>query len=324
MVGGTEVGQYGDTTVRAVEDFQAARGLRATGSCDTATWLALVEASWRLGDRLLHLSAPNMRGDDVSELQGALARLGFDCGRVDGILGPATVHALTDFQRNCGLPADSVCGPDTVRALDMLTRQSGSGPGVATLRELESLTSARRTLGDLRIVIGQFGGLSALTRQLARALRQRSATVAPTDEPDASAQAATANRFAATVYVGFEARAEPTSTVCYYAVPTFESVGGRSLAEALRRDLAGGGIDVGVHGMRLPVLRETRMPAVLCTIGPVQRVIDATPSIVECAVRALETWADSPLTTPDTYPPTHPPTNPPTHPPTNPDTHRDT
>lgn len=254
-----------------------------------------MEASWRLGDRLLHLSAPNMRGDDVSELQSALGRLGFDCGRVDGILGPATTRAVAEFQRNCGLPADSVCGPDTVRALDVLTRQSGTGPGVAALRELESLTSSRRTLGDLRVVIGQFGGLSALTRQLARALRHRSATVAPTDEPDASAQAATANRFAATVYVGFESRAEPTSTICYYAVPTFESVGGRSLAEAMRRDLGGVGIAATVHGMRLPVLRETRMPAVLCTLGPVQQVIDATPSIVGAVVRALEAWADSPL-----------------------------
>ncbi|MEX2626794.1 MAG: peptidoglycan-binding domain-containing protein [Ilumatobacteraceae bacterium] len=258
-----------------------------------------MEASWHLGDRLLHLTAPNMRGDDVSELQSALARLGFDCGRVDGILGPATTRALADFQRNCGLPPDSVCGPDSVRALQVLTRQSGTGPGVTALRELESLTAARRTLGDLRIVIGQFGGLSGLTRQLARALRQRSATVAPTDEPDAAAQAAAANRLAATVYVGFEARTEPASTICYYAVPTFESVGGRSLAEVLRRDLARVDLDVTVHGMRLAVLRETRMPAVLCTFGPVQRVVDATPAIVDAVVHALEGWADSPLTVPD-------------------------
>lgn len=298
------MGHYGDATVRAVEEFQSARGLRASGTCDTATWLALVEASWRLGDRLLHLSAPNMRGDDVSELQSALGRLGFDCGRVDGILGPATTQALAEFQRNCGLPADSVCGPDTVRALDVLTRQSGSGPGVATLRELEALTAARRSLGDLRIVIGQFGGLSELSRQLARALRQRRATVAPTDEPDASAQAAAANRFAATVYVGFEARAEPTATIYYYAVPTFESVGGRSLAQTLRHDLVAADVDATVHGMRLPVLRETRMPAVLCTIGPVQRVIDATPSIVEAVVHALEVWADSPLSGTDAGTPT--------------------
>jgi N-acetylmuramoyl-L-alanine amidase len=80
-----------------VTEFQQARGLHASGQCDDATWTALVEASYRLGDRTLLLTAPNMRGDDVAELQSILARLGFDCGRVDGILGPSTTRALEDF-----------------------------------------------------------------------------------------------------------------------------------------------------------------------------------------------------------------------------------
>lgn len=244
------------------------------------------------------LSVPNLRGDDVAELQSALGRLGFDCGRVDGILGPDTSAAVADFQRNCGLPTDSVCGPDTVRALGVLARQSGSGPGVAALRELEVLTSTRRTLADLRIVVGQFGGLSALVRQLTRALRLRGATVTPTDEPDASAQAAAANRFAATVYLGFEASSEPVAQVSYYAVPSFESVGGRSLAVAMERTFDSSGLELVLQGARLPVLRETRMPAVLCRVGPVQRVIDATPSVVEAVVEALERWAESPLGAP--------------------------
>lgn len=275
--------------------FQQARGLRDSGMCDRATWTALVEASWRLGDRLLHLSAPNMRGDDVSELQAVLGRLGFDCGRVDGILGPTTVRALNDFQRNCGLPVDGVCGPDTVRALELLARQSGSGPGVAALRELESLASVPRTVPDLRVVVGQFGGLSALVRQISRALRHRGAQVTPTDEPDASVQAAVANRFAATVYVGFEARSDGASSICYYAVPGFESVGGHSLADRLHHHLGTLDIATTVSGMRLPVLRETRMPAVLCSMGPVRRIVDATPLVVEAVVASLESWAASPL-----------------------------
>lgn len=280
--------------------FQQARGLRATGACDRATWTALVEASWRLGDRLLHLAAPNMRGDDVSDLQAVLCRLGFDCGRVDGILGSATVRALSDFQRNCGLPVDGVCGPDTVRALDLLARQSGSGPGVAALREVETLSTARRTLPDLRVVIGQFGGLSALARQTSRALRLRGAQVTPTDEPDASVQAAVANRFAATVYLGFEARSDAASAIYYYAVPGFESAGGHSLADRLHDRLHRLGIGSTVEGMRLPVLRETRMPAVLCSIGPVRRIVDATPLVVDAVVASLESWAASPFETPPT------------------------
>ena len=31
--------------------------------------MALVEAGWRLGDRLLVLAAPQLRGDDIAQLQ---------------------------------------------------------------------------------------------------------------------------------------------------------------------------------------------------------------------------------------------------------------
>jgi peptidoglycan hydrolase-like protein with peptidoglycan-binding domain len=68
--------------------------------------MALVEAGWRLGDRLLVLAAPQLRGDDIAELQDSLNQLGFDCGRPDGIFGPATMRALEDFQRNGGLTPD--------------------------------------------------------------------------------------------------------------------------------------------------------------------------------------------------------------------------
>jgi N-acetylmuramoyl-L-alanine amidase len=47
--------------------------------------------------------------------------------------------------------------------------------------------------------------------------------------------------------------------------------------------------------MRLPVLRETRMPAVLCAIGPVQHVLDLTPRVAVAVVEALESWADAPF-----------------------------
>ena len=59
-------------------------------------------------------------------------------------------------------------------------------------------------------MVGQFGGLSALTRTLSRELRLRGATVMSLDEPDAVAQATAANHFAADVYLGFESRTEPT------------------------------------------------------------------------------------------------------------------
>ncbi len=273
--------------------FQQQRGLRPTGECDEQTWLALTEAGWRLGDRILTLSAPQTRGDDVVELQHSLNHLGFDCGRPDGILGPATIRALVDFQRNSGILADGVCGPNTVSSLAVLRKQSGSGPGVASIREHESLM-VNGGLQTLRIVVGQFGGLSSITRTVARALRSGGATVMSTDEYEAGAHAAAANRFGAAMYLGFEAQADACTTISYFAVPTFESLGGRALATSLAAELTGVLTEVPVvAGMRLPVLRETRMPAVLCTVGPVRAIVDRTDRVADATVAAIEAWITS-------------------------------
>ncbi|MGZ7087798.1 MAG: peptidoglycan-binding domain-containing protein, partial [Ilumatobacteraceae bacterium] len=107
-------GAFGEATVASVRAFQTARGIPASGVCDASTWTALVEAGYRIGDRLLYLRSPMLRGDDVAELQRGLGALGFDAGRVDGILGPTTERALRDFQRNAGLTTDGVCGPEVL------------------------------------------------------------------------------------------------------------------------------------------------------------------------------------------------------------------
>ncbi len=152
-------------------------------------------------------------------------------------------------------------------------------------------------MSALRIVVGQFGGLSSITRSVARALRERGATVISTDEYEAAAQAAAANRFGATIYVGLEARTDECSIVSYFAVPTFESIGGRSLGSHVVHHLIPVlGCAPTLRGMRLPVLRETRMPAVLCSLGPVRDVVDATTAITDALVHAVETWNAAPFT----------------------------
>jgi N-acetylmuramoyl-L-alanine amidase len=277
-----------------VRAFQTGRGLRCDGRCDEQTWTALVEASWNLGDRLLFLTSPNLRGDDVAELQSRLGRLGFDCGRVDGILGPSTARALEEFQSNCGTAADGVCGPDTVRTLTVMSSQTGAGPGIAAVRERERLRAGLGSVAQCRIVVGQYGGLSSLTRTLARELRMRGANVMSLDEPDAVAQATAANHFAADVYLGFESHAEPATIVQFYRVPTFESAGGRSLSELLAAELGSiEGLEPEVRGMRLLMLRETRMPAVQCIFGPVRVAIDAGPAIAGAIIEALERWVST-------------------------------
>ena len=76
-----ELGFYCDATADAVVAFQLSRGLPADGICTQSTWQLLVETSWLLGSRLLYLTSPHLRGDDVEQLQSNLAKLGFDCGK---------------------------------------------------------------------------------------------------------------------------------------------------------------------------------------------------------------------------------------------------
>jgi N-acetylmuramoyl-L-alanine amidase len=294
---GADRGTFDGATLEAVRGFQRSRGLHDHGTCDEVTWLALVEASWRLGDRPLKLLAPNLRGDDVGTLQTMLGRLGFDCGRVDGIFGPLTARALEDFQRNCGLDVDGVCGPGTAKALSVISSRTGSGPGMATMRELERLGTVAASVQDQRIVLGQYGGLGALVRSVARDLRANGARVVAMDELDPSRQAAAANRYGASVYVGFEPRAQPAATISYYSTAGFTSAGGQSLACRLATELAARRALDGVTtaGMRLTVLRETRMTAIVCSLGPVKRVTDASGSIGESVVAALAAWVASPL-----------------------------
>ena len=239
----------------------------------------------------MFLTSPNLRGDDVAELQSRLGRLGFDCGRVDGILGPSTARALEDFQANCGTAPDGVCGPDTVRTLTVMSSQTGAGPGIAAVRERDRLRTGFGSIAQCRIVVGQYGGLSALTRTLSRELRLRGATVMSLDEPDAVAQATAANHFAADVYLGFESHTEPNVGVQFYRVPTFESAGGRSLAELIADRLSHvDDLRPEVAGMRLPMLRETRMPAVHCVFGPVRLALERGPAIAGAIIEAVEQW----------------------------------
>lgn len=286
-------GVYCPATLDAVTAFQTSRGLHTDGVCGEQTWAALVEASYALGDRVLYLRAPMLRGDDVAELQRQLGRLGFDAGRVDGIFGPATVAALAEFQRNVGLDPDGIGGFDTVRALDRVGPRRADAQPVAALREHERLLSAPRTLDGHRVVLGHGGGLATLARATSRSVRRAGAIVITVDDPDGSRHAATANTFDATLYVGFVAGER--AAVAYYAVTGFESTGGRRLAERLSDALAPQlGVAVAPVGMRVPVLRETRMPAVLCELPSARTATDRSHDLAAVIVTTLSAWVAAP------------------------------
>jgi N-acetylmuramoyl-L-alanine amidase len=287
---------FGPATEDAVRRFQEQRGLRPDGVCGDQTWASLVEAGYRLGDRMLYLHAPMLRGDDVLELQHALGSLGFDAGRVDGILGPNTIAALEQFQRNAGLTTDGICGADTVEALHRFTTKVGDSLTVGSVREADLLREPR-DLYDRRIAVGESGGLAALADAVGRALVDAGAVVAVLHEPDESIQASGANAFAAEAFIGLALRDEPGCHAAFYATEGFESVGGRHLAklalEEVSRALGRAAADVA--GMRLPILRETRMPAVMCEMGPPALVVERTGALAPAVARAFARWVTEPL-----------------------------
>src|SRR5262249_61636950 len=118
---------------QAVRAFQQHRGLLVDGIVGEATYRALKEASYRLGARTLyHQFGAPLYGDDVATLQARLQDLGFYTGLVDGYFGLQTHNALISYQRECGLAADGISGPETLRSLYFLSSRVrvGSPPAM--------------------------------------------------------------------------------------------------------------------------------------------------------------------------------------------------
>jgi len=281
-----------ETTRQAVAQFQKIRALRVSGVCDDTTWSTLVESSFKLGDRLLYLVSPLLRGDDVAQLQLLLSRVGFDCGRVDGFLGPKTAKVLTDFQQNYGLIPDGICGPQTLQALRRASRNSGLGPGVGIVRQRHTAKNYGDDLAKLRVVVGQLGHLDRLVVDLAERLRARHTDVAVINDPDPQRHARLANDFAAHLYIGVESHDTQVCELAYYHTEGFHSVPAHIYAtlaaEAIERSAPW--FKPVVKGMRLQVLRETTMPAVVCSLGPITRVTPHCAVLADDLAKALAVW----------------------------------
>lgn len=237
-----------------VEAFQHARGLPLTGAVDATTWSRLIEAGWQLGQRLLYLAHPNLRGDDVAELQVRLAQLGFNPGRIDGIFGPISENALSDFQRNCGLESDGTLTQATLRELTRMTLRTPDRHLVNEARDLAGFDDV--ATGPL-----VFCGDSPLGGLLERTLNAVFTVHLLSSETDDEV-ARQANQLAAAAVLKVQTVEQLNGIhLHYWASYRSHSRHGEQLASALATTLARSLHlpPVEVTGMALPIMRETTM-----------------------------------------------------------------
>ena len=294
-----EAGRFDAGTLAAVSAFQDARGLRADGICGRETWAALVESGFRLGDRMLYRRRPMLRGDDVAELQRRLNALGFDAGREDGILGDDTAGALVEFQRNVGITADGICGPETIAALDRLNRPplEGLAEGeVASVREREELRRGEHKLSGKRVFVAATPGFETLGTGIVHGLLAAGAdAVLDTTGADGSEIAAEANRYAADLFLAVGPGDAPGCRCSYFESGRFRSEAGYRVAAAIREELMPFlGAEGRVCGRTYAVLRETKMAAVLCEpaagddVDDVRRVVTRGAEIARAIVQGIQ------------------------------------
>ena len=143
-------------------------------------------------------------------------------------------------------------------------------------------------LGSLRVALGASDASDQVISGLAAILTPQCSEVSIV-EGDWSAQADSANRFDAHVYRGVQQTEGDAIEAYYFSVTGFESHGGRALAEAVIRELPATGLGV-VRGMRLPILRETRAPAVLVKLGRGLGEVDQRDLVITGLLRALTSW----------------------------------
>ena len=244
---------FTESTQASVEAFQRSRGLAITGVVDDTTWHRLLEAGWRLGDRLLYLVTPYLRGDDVAELQVRLSQLGFDPGRVDGVFGPLLDRALSEFQRNCGLETN---GTLTQRTLIELRRFSPVTGRTLVNEARDGAGFDRPNHGPLVV-----WGDSPLPALVAPQLPQ-----GDFDPERATWSVEEVARFANTARaLGVISLVEDPSRegvyLHYWSSYRSYSRRGEQLASAIANAIARDDLElrIEVTGMALPILRETQM-----------------------------------------------------------------
>lgn len=259
-------GAFDEATRDAVMAFQKAKGLDSDGIVGPDTWRSLYEAGYRLGDRLIFMRRPMIRGEDVAELQARLNSLGFDSGKVDGIFGPDTERAVMEFQSNRSLAEDGKVGPEVVTEVRLVTRGEMRA-GRDAIREREWLRRLPKTVAGARIYLDagcrdrresreawEAATAAALSIQEAGGLPMMSRSQ-DTQFPE-RLRARKANRLGSDVIIAFRINNDGKNSVFYFASEHSSSAAGKQLALAIAG--AAGGI---TEGRASAMLKETRAPA---------------------------------------------------------------
>ncbi len=264
-------GYFGDGTLKAVQEFQAARHLSADGLVGPMTWNTLVEAGYNLGDRLLYRRSPMTRGDDVADLQNKLNSLGFDAGIVDGIFGPDTMRAVLDFQQNRAMSEDGIVGQEFISDLTMM-QMATKKHGRDRVREHDWLVSISHAIAGSRVYV------DAQCRTAAEAEHTwKLATEFATDfqhlgvgimlartvdtTPPEETRATRANGLGADFIVSFAVPESGDTGVFYFASEYSESSSGREIAERLA-DL----LNLPASGRTVPLLKDTRATSIVVSV----------------------------------------------------------
>ncbi len=269
-------GKYLEATRAAVTSFQRGRGLAADGIVGPDTWRALYEASYLLGDRLLHYRRPMLRGDDVAELQRQLNALGFDAGKVDGIFGPDTHRALIDFQHNRRMAEDGIAGPRVIGELVLVARATHK-TGREAIREREWLRNLPDTVVGTRIFLdagcrnpeerraawdaATGAALSLQSRGGVPVLARAADTIMPE-----RVRAGRANRLGAELIVSFQHPVAADPGVYFFASAQSRSEAGAMLAAEVAWRL---GLET--DGRAGPLLKETQAPAIIVATADLDR-----------------------------------------------------
>lgn len=281
-----------DDLTEQILAFQKSRALPQSGRCDALTWKSLLEAGYRLGDRLLYVRTPMIRGEDVAELQTRLGSLGFDAGRVDGIFGPDTLRALKDFQRNVGLPIDGICGPTSVEELLRVFRRSSTN--IHSVKELETIRSQTRRLSELSVAITHQGFMDAPAELLRSTLALKGAHAQVIMHPDPSQLATLSNAQHADLCIHIEEQPEKQE-IHFYQGFSYSSTSGKALAHLIAKHMNAPecGLQIAVAGLNVPVLRETRMTAITVSIQDASFWVLHSPKTAFAVTKAITEWTSS-------------------------------